>query len=96
MAMNTPQKSALIERTMQVARETAALQKSILALNEEFAAEGGAATLIATGDLTAYGPAAGLTGTEFSDGVTAISAVSTAVTTNKTNLYKIAAASTAI
>lgn len=96
MAMNATQKGALIERTMQIARAYAAVQKSVLALNEEFVAEGGAATLIATGDLTAYGPAAGLTGTEFSDGFTAITNISATITTNKTNLYKIAAASTAI
>lgn len=96
MALTTGQKSGLIARTLFLARDAGELKKQIDAISNEFVAEGGASTVIATGDLTAHGPSDGLTGTEFADGVTALTNIASTIETNKTNLFKIAEAASTV
>jgi len=96
MALTTGQKQGLIQRTMDLARLAGDLNKAINALDEEFTAEGGAATVINQAALDGYAPSNGLTAAEFADGVTALNNISSTVETNKTNLYKIASADSTV
>jgi hypothetical protein len=90
MAVTTSQKQSMLQRAMALSRQLSDWNRQWNAFKEEYDAEnyGG---VIVTGDLTAYTPTNGLTATEFTDNIAAQESVSSAVETNKTNLYKFAA-----
>ena len=92
MSVTTAQKQSMIARAMDIARKAADFKKEYTAFKQEYDAEdyGNATTGITTAVLVAYAPSADLTNTEFTSGVAAMDTIATSVTTNQTNLYKIA------
>lgn len=91
MAYTLIQKQNFVVRTMSLARECVDLQKKILAFTEERVANDlGNVAVITDANIDTVPIAADLTQAEFSSGIGAIEAVGTAVTANKTNLYKVA------
>lgn len=92
MAVTTAQKQSMIKRAMDIARSMGDAKKSYDAFKLEYDAEdyGNATTGITDSVLAAYGASATITNTEFTSGVTAMDTIATSVSTNKTNLYKIA------
>lgn len=89
MPVTTSQKQSVLNRAMALARQLGEWNRAYNSFKEEYDAEA-YGTAIVNGDLTAYTPTDGLTAAEFTDAVAAMDTVSSAVETNKTNLYKFA------
>lgn len=87
-ALTTAQKQELILKFMTAAKDFSEANDSYTAARFQYDALDFGNVLV-QGDLDAYAPSANLTKTEFTDGVTALSNISTTVGTNKTNLNKI-------
>lgn len=92
MAITLLQKQSFIIKTMTLARKLADIQQEILSFTEErIANDLGNSAVITQANIDATSLANGLTQAELVSGMTAVEAVGTAITTNKTNLYKVAA-----
>lgn len=90
MPVSTDQKNQMILRAQTIARQMTDINKQYNGFKEEYDSQdyGNATTGITTAVLIAYGSA--LTNAEFTDGIAAMDTISSAIETNKTNLYKLA------
>lgn len=89
MPLTKGQKEGMIKRGMDLARLVADWNRTYNSFKEEYDAEAYGSVLVDE-DLTAYGQSSGLTAAEWVDAVAAMDAISSAIETNKTNLYKAA------
>ncbi len=91
--LTTAQKQSMIKRSMDIARLFADAKKAYDGFREEYDAQdyGNSTTGVTDAVMAAYGASSTLTNTDYTNGVSALGTIAASVTTNKTNLFKIAA-----